>query len=342
MPAKLALPAWAAITFVLVGLAPAQSVRQVRPFRAYDFEAENHDTPMVVTAVAVSPNGQQVAASGDDHAVRLWTLASGEEPALLRGHDDWVRALTFDDANRLATVGDDRRLNVWDLATNQPAIVNQEAAGPIGSVAFMPGGQQLVTAAYGDQIRLLNLSSGMIDKRFKCPCRDARVMAVSPDGKWLAAAGRNGTLRVWDLTTGEQGHDIPADTQRVHAIAFSPDSQQVATGGNGPRIRLWDLATGDLASELPSRPAKVRSLLFLDDNRLASGGTDNRIHIWDLKQGLPTHRLVGHTGTVAVMARDAAGELLVSGGFDTTVMLWRLPQATAAAATANAGAEVLR
>ncbi len=344
MPSKLAVPAWATflVVFSYAPLLCAENVVQLRPDRAYDFQAEGYQSPTVVTAVAVSADGAQIAASGDDHQVRLWDVASGARPRLLKGHDDWVRCLRFDDQGlRLASVGDDRRLKVWNTVDSQVMIENQTSLGPLGSVEFLPGGQQLVTASYGDKVRLYNLSSGVVDKQFNCPCRDDRVMAVSPNGKWLAVAGRNGVLRLWDLTTGEAGRDIPADIQRIGAIAFSPDSKRVATGGNGPMVRLWELASGDLSAELPVRPAKVRSLVFLDENRLAAGGTDNQIHLWDIAQRQRTHRLVGHTGTVAAIARDASGRVLVSCGFDTTVMLWRVPL-DKKEETAKAGAAALR
>jgi hypothetical protein len=338
------VPAWATflVVFYCGALSSADNIRQLRPDRSYDFQAEGYESPTVVTAVAVSPDGAQIAASGDDHQVRLWDVASGARPRMLKSHDDWVRCLRFDDDGlRLASVGDDHRLKVWNAIDAQVMVENHSSLGPLGSVEFLPGGQQLVTAAYGDKVRLYNLSSGVVDKQFDCPCRDDRVMAVSPNGKWLAVAGRNGGLRVWDLTSGAAGRDIPADSQRINAIAFSPDSKLVATGGNGPMMRLWDLASGDLSAELPARPAKVRALLFLDDNRLASGGTDNHIHLWNIAKQQQTHRLVGHTGTVATIARDASGRVLVSGGFDTTVMLWRVPL-EATEETAKAGAASVR
>ncbi|MCA9238725.1 MAG: WD40 repeat domain-containing protein [Planctomycetales bacterium] len=326
MRTKLALHA-ALLALLSVG-APLFSadVHVLRPDRAYDFQAVDHQSPVVVTALALSPAGDRIAASGDDHCIRLWDIASGAHPVLLKGHDDWVRGLSFDDQGlRLASAGDDRRLTVWDALTARPLIENQEAAGPIGSVAFLPGGQQLIAAAYGDKLRLLNVSSGLIDKQFPCACTDTRVTGISPDGRWLAAAGRSGTMRVWSLAAGGEGRDIPADFQRIHALAFSPDGKRVATGGNGNSVRLWDLTTGDLLKELPTRPAKVYSLLWLSDSRLAVGGTDNQIHLWDTKAVRCTHRLVGHTGTVAVLTRDASGKMLASGGFDTTVMTWRVP-----------------
>jgi WD40 repeat protein len=67
---------------------------------------------------------------------------------------------------------------------------------------------------------------------------------------------------------------------------------------------------------------------------LATGGSDNLIHIWDLETRQPISRLIGHTGTVATLACDGSGTVLVSGGYDTTLRIWHVG-GKGAAATAS-------
>ena len=75
---------------------------------------------------------------------------------------------------------------------------------------------------------------------------------------------------------------------------------------------------------LDIRPAKVYAVAFLDNHRLATGGTDDRVTIWDLDNQQPISQLVGHTGTVAALACDSTGNVLVSGSYDTTLCIWNL------------------
>jgi WD40 repeat protein len=70
----------------------------------------------------------------------------------------------------------------------------------------------------------------------------------------------------------------------------------------------------------------VFAAVFLNDQTLATAGSDDRIRIWDLATRTVTKELVGHTGSVASLACDGTGTLLVSGSYDTTLRIWNLAE----------------
>lgn len=75
-----------------------------------------------------------------------------------------------------------------------------------------------------------------------------------------------------------------------------------------------------------------------DNASFASCGGDKAVLIWDVSSGTITRRLQGHFGKVNVVkyagggggAKDGAGNVLVSGSFDSKVMLWDMRQVPAA------------
>ena len=67
--------------------------------------------------VAVSPNGQQIAALGGDGAIRLWDRTTRRAIGVpLDAHRAWAFAMDYLDDNRLVTGGIDRQLISWELS----------------------------------------------------------------------------------------------------------------------------------------------------------------------------------------------------------------------------------
>jgi len=152
------------------------------------------------------------------------------------------------------------------------------------------------------------------------------ALKFSPDATHLAAGGRNGVVRVWRMDIGSLVVDIRGDGFRVNALAFSPDAQNLALGTDGSRITIWNPKTGKLISTLPERYGKIFSLQYCGMTILASGGSDNVIRLWDLTANREIANLVGHTGTVSTLFYDEQNNMLISGGFDTTIRHWAMVQ----------------
>lgn len=69
-----------------------------------------------VYTVAWSPDGNRLAAGGDDHTATLWNAVSGEGLITLKGHTDDVHSVAWSpDGKRLATASSDQTAKVWTL-----------------------------------------------------------------------------------------------------------------------------------------------------------------------------------------------------------------------------------
>jgi pleiotropic regulator 1 len=73
--------------------------------------------------------------------------------------------------------------------------------------------------------------------------------------------------------------------------------------------------------------------LFLSADAIATAGSDNRILVWDVKSRTPVLSLTGHTGSIAALACDRSGQVLVSGSYDATAQVFHLTHATSGEAT---------
>ena len=56
---------------------------------------------------------------------------------------------------------------------------------------------------------------------------------------------------------------------------------------------------------------------------MATAGSDNIIRLWDLSTRRELGQLTGHAGSVSALAYQDG--ILVSGGFDTFLRIWQVP-----------------
>ncbi len=319
-----------------VGPSPGRIGDALQP-RVIDLEPGTDPERLpVITAIGLDPAGKLLVTAGDDHLVRIWDVVQGDVLMRIRGHAGWVRAAAFSPVGGLlATAGDDRQIMLWKtrpqeradagaLPDTTPFRTIDLGKTAVFALAFSPDGAFLAASGFDQRVWIFDGRTGERLRVLEGPGQDIRALAFSPDGRQLAAAARNGRIRTWQDAAGAQVRDLEGHRRRVHALVYSLDGSLLASGGEDRAVRLWSVADGRPAGALPEVPAPIRSLAFCGSQRLAAGSSDNVIRVFSLATRAKERDLAGHTGSVATLAWDAANQMLISGGFDTTVRFWRL------------------
>ncbi|HEY1786352.1 MAG TPA: hypothetical protein VGG30_12410 [Pirellulales bacterium] len=278
-------------------------------------EIISYPTERGVSAVAISPDGRQVAWSTWAHDVVLQTVG-GEQR--LRENVGQLAQLTFSpDGKLLVAATDGRKVLAWDVETGKPTTgFEGDMVTTFYWVEFSPDGKFLVTT-----------------------------------GK-LPGQPFQGT--VWDVVSRRQLYRLPGNADQVFRGAISPDSQTLATCGSGG-VSLWDLNTGkrrrvfDLqmqallqAGVVLARNAAVQGAgmgmatvgaglvgqylgFAADGSPWASVAMpDGTVILWDAQLGKPVGQLYGHQGAVRSLALAHDGKTLITGGVDRTIRVWNL------------------
>lgn len=101
------------------------------------------NTDAGVTSVAISPNGQLVAAGSLDTVVRIWDVATGVLVERLRGHRDSVYSVAFTpDGKGLVSGSLDKTLKYWDVGSIGSGSIKGRKEGSNGS-SNVPGGSSV-------------------------------------------------------------------------------------------------------------------------------------------------------------------------------------------------------
>jgi WD40 repeat protein len=292
--------------------------------------------PVAVTALAISPDGNLLAAGGDDGVIRLWDPQAGQLLQSWAGHEGSVEALAISpDGTFLVSGGADKTVRVWDLATlGDPALSPgdvlarlqlQGHTGLINSVAISPDGRWIASGSADRTIRLWQADNGQLIRTLAPPTAAAQetpqragitAVAFGPrptrmdtsrqsEGipPWiLVAANGDPTVYLWDPGSGALLETLKADYP-IEQVLLSPDGRYLLAGSTGG-ILVWNLGTGSLERTLPQTLSGLAALALSPDGRLLASGTDYRAHqikLWDLRSGEQLRTLGGQTWMVSVL-----------------------------------------
>jgi Tol biopolymer transport system component len=306
---------------------PKQPDKVIPPFVARKSVIQTVSVqPVTITAVALLPNGQRLAAGGDEGRVRIIQRETGEVTHTLQSGAQQISALAASpDGQWLAYNGADNSIELWDAQSNQAGGSLPGHNGGVTALAFSLDGKFLVSAGLDKSVTLWDVAARTRVRHLISEARaDVQALAFSPNGRLLAAADAMGGIRYWNVAGFRELSYVLVADETLTAVAFSPDSKWAAAGGQAGLIKLVRQGIDREDVTLSGTPDTVHALAFSPDGKwLIAAGTHENILLWDLDTGTRAEQLAGHNHGVFALAVSADGQYLVSGGDDGTVRVWR-------------------
>jgi WD40 repeat protein len=314
------------LAFCIPIAAPMQTARQEKTI--------NLPAGVSVEEATISLAGNLVAAICSDHAVRIWSVRSGE---LLRSLNEAKEpsAVQFSNDERLLAVAyeivayEKGGIKIFDV--NSWEVRHDFADGPlVWWLAFSPDSRHL---AGGSEFGAYVWDVATGKSANISPPLGGSALAFSPDGARVATAGPDGFVRMYDPNTGALHSAAALGTLlETMTLAFSPDGKTLLVGGVDRTIRVIEAASGKISRTIAKQPGLVWSLDVSPDGknavvvyRSAESFLDiNHLERLDLASGavLADFKKPGITIHGGTFVGD---HYVFSVASDNQFMLWSLP-----------------
>lgn len=284
--------------------------------------------PIPVTAVAFSPDGDQLATSGY-HEILVWNTTDGTPSKRITNVAERVYALQYSPNGKLIAVGAGTpaqlgEVKVFSAATGDLVTDLARTGDAVFTVAFSPDGKRLATGGADRAIRVYDVATGKQQLAIEDHADWVMDLAWLPDGSKIVSASRDKTAKVFDAKTGDSLVTFNGHAEPVFGVAIAPDGITAITGARDKSLRRWNIADAKEVERIAGFGDDVLHVAITKDGRIFSCSADRTARLHTLAGGKLLKTFSGHADWVYSLAFCPATDRLATGSFDGEVRVWNV------------------
>ena len=287
-----------------------------------------------ILALAISPDGQWLAAGDMKGTLRIWKRTEDGEPAVIKAHEGRLVELAFSpDSKTLATTSYGGEVRLWNVADGKKLKSLKVDKQQIGSLVFL---SDTLLAAAGSEAAVWNVEKGEKVTTLTTGRLIGPALGLSSDRRWLAFADSDSKTKLWDV---EKQAAAPA---MLHAganrIEFSHDGKWIATYAGDRTIRIWNGATKTLQQVIDADGGHTVAFRWLPGNDVLVVATeDGRVRLWGRADAAQSLGITPQPEAKLRKGQSAAKRSESSAQFEQVVDVRSLPRLPDAVPTGDYG-----
>ncbi|KAK3818744.1 MAG: WD40-repeat-containing domain protein [Benniella sp.] len=276
----------------------------------------------IVTSVAYSPQGNQIASASRNSALKLWDVETGDCLHTLTGHTLTINCVVYSPTGKqVASGSEDWTVRLWDVETGECSRILDRYMGHVEKVvpfAFSPKGNQVASTQY-HQVLLWDAETGRSLHTLEDRSNISAIV-FSPQGDLLASTGDDSTIRLWDVETGACLRMLTGHSRGITSVVFSPKGDRIVSSSPDMTVRLWDVEFRTSRRTSSGHNVSVHMVKCSPKgDQFASCSDDMTVRLWDVETGTCQHILRDQTRCVEYSPQ---GHQIATCSRDKTVRLW--------------------
>jgi platelet-activating factor acetylhydrolase IB subunit alpha len=199
---------------------PSDEYKNIRTLPGHDHSISS--IRFIPSGAAGAPlSGNTLVSASRDKTLRIWDVTTGYCLKTIKGHADWVRAVTASaDGRWLLSAGNDQVPRLWDASSGEAKTTFLGHDHVVECVAFAPS----TTYAY-----LATLAG------YRKP------PPASSSGEFLATGARDKSIKIWD-SRGTMIKNLVGHDNWIRGLVFHPAGKYLLSVSDDKMIRCWDLS----------------------------------------------------------------------------------------------------
>ncbi|MFV1968372.1 MAG: caspase family protein, partial [Pirellulaceae bacterium] len=281
----------------------------------------------VLSAIALTHDGEQLVTGGEDGIPILWDVASGQPLRKFVGNRSRLRLTGFRSAGRVLSLYDNDKWVTWsaDSAVSVrkvDRVISGLSADGKWAYTQPPGLQPASIWSVATRKPLATLHSS--DKK----ARWSHIHDISPDRRYLFSSfGHlvfNDGPYLWDARNGRLLRKVAADVGGVNCARFLPNSREVIVSSlpNGT-LQSLSVPDGRRLRRYIGHSFWIVDIAFSPGaRRMVTGSLDRTAIIWDIATARSLHVLRGHSAGISCVTYGSRGRYVATASHDGVIKVW--------------------
>ena len=260
-----------------------------------------------------------IAVGSKSNDIITFNAVTGSKIAILSGHTDWVRSLTFSpDGISLASGSYDKTIKLWDMQTGGVVKTFRGHTESVNSVSISPNGTIIASGSDDRTIHLWDIQTGEYHSIIQQGSDVDSVHFFPLDHQhFISISG--GKVQEWNI----DGHKITPEYDGSHAT-FSFDGTKLVLC-NGATVQIQSSDPRAVMAEFHVEDAEIHYCCFSPDGRLVAIAAGYTAYVWDITNSNPCliETFIGHTYEIISLVFSSPTSL-ISTSLDQSLKFWQI------------------